>query len=173
MLFGDFVVAPVLAGKVVDTADDHDEGHEDQATPGEGTVLVNLSARPQLAARILAEVGDDPARFSSPRNLRAYAGTAPVTIASGRSHYVKARKVRNKRLADACHWWAFTTLTKSVGARAHYDRRRAPGDHHNAALRNLANKLLGRLWWCLANYQPWDEDDAWPNIARTEKAAAA
>jgi hypothetical protein len=30
-----------------------------------------------------------------------------VTIASGRSRYVKARKVRNKRLGDACHWWAF------------------------------------------------------------------
>ena len=81
--------------------------------------------------------------------------------------------MRNKRLADACHWWAFTTLTKSGGARAHYDRRRAAGDHHNAALRNLANKLIGRLWWCLVNNQPWDEDDAWPNIARTEKATAA
>lgn len=65
--------------------------------------------------------------------LRAFAGTAPITRASGRSHYVKARKVRNKRLADACHWWAFVTLTKSPGTRAHYDRRRAAGDHHNAA----------------------------------------
>jgi hypothetical protein len=37
------------------------------------------------------------------------------------------------------------TLTKSPGARAHYDYRRARGDTHNAALRNLANKLLGRL----------------------------
>ena len=63
---------------------------------------------PILAARILAEIGDDPQRFANPNSLRAFAGTAPVTIASGRSHYVKARKVRNKRLADACHWWAFT-----------------------------------------------------------------
>jgi transposase len=117
---------------------------------------------PVLAARILAEVGDDPARFTNPGGLRSFAGTAPVTRASGRSRYVKARKVRNKRLADACHWWAFSTLTKSAGARAHYDRRRAAGDHHNAALRNLANKLLGRLWWCLKNNQPWDEQNAWP-----------
>jgi transposase len=128
---------------------------------------------PVLAARILAEIGDDPARFDNPQSLRAYAGTAPVTIASGRSHYVKARKVRNKRLADACHWWAFTTLTKSAGARAHYDRRRAAGDHHNAALRNLANKLIGRLWWCLVNSQPWDERGAWPNTISTEKPTAA
>ena len=100
---------------------------------------------PILAARVLAEIGDDPDRFASPANLRAFAGTAPVTRASGRSHYVKARKIRNKRLGDACHWWAFAMLTKSPGARAHYDRRRAAGDHHNAALRNLANKLLGHL----------------------------
>ena len=51
--------------------------------------------------------------------------TGPVTRASGRSRYVKARKIRNKRLADACHWWAFATLTRSPGARAHYDRRRS------------------------------------------------
>lgn len=54
-----------------------------------------------LAARILAEVGDDPNRFETVRGVRAFAGTAP-TRASGRSRYVKARKVRNKRLADAC-----------------------------------------------------------------------
>lgn len=128
---------------------------------------------PILAARVLAEIGDDPARFTDPNSLRAYSGTAPVTIASGRSHYVKARKVRNKRLADACHWWAFATLTKSAGAREHYDKRRAAGDHHNAALRNLANKLLGRLWWCLANNQPWDDDAAWPHRNQHPNPVAA
>ncbi len=128
---------------------------------------------PILAARILAEIGDDPARFSDANSLRAFAGTAPVTIASGRSHYVKARKVRNKRLGDACHWWAFSMLTKSPGAREHYDRRRAAGDHHNAALRNLANKLLGRLWWCLAHNQPWDDNAAWPRRPEDPNLAAA
>jgi transposase len=128
---------------------------------------------PILAARVLAEIGDDPDRFASPANLRAFAGTAPVTRASGRSHYVKARKIRNKRLGDACHWWAFAMLTKSPGARAHYDRRRAAGDHHNAALRNLANKLLGRLWWCLNNHKPWDDNTAWSTTTTTSQAAAA
>jgi len=116
---------------------------------------------PVLAARVLAEIGDDQARFATASALRSFAGTAPVTRASGRSRYVKARKIRNRRLADACHWWAFATLTRSPGARAHYDRRRAAGDHHNAALRNLANKLLGRLWWCLHHHEPWDETAAW------------
>lgn len=116
---------------------------------------------PVLAARVLAEIGDDPTRFTSAAGLRSFAGTAPVTRSSGRSRYVKARRIRNKRLGDACHWWAFATLTRSPGARAHYDRRRAAGDHHNAALRNLANKLIGRLWWCIQNNQPWDETAAW------------
>lgn len=128
---------------------------------------------PVLAARVLAEVGDDPARFANANGLRAFAGTAPITRASGRSHYVKARKVRNKRLGDACHWWAFATLTRSAGARAHYDRRRAAGDHHNAALRNLANKLLGRLWWCMIHHQPWDDTTAWPTATARKELAAA
>jgi transposase len=128
---------------------------------------------PILAARVLAEIGDDPTRFADPNSLRAFAGTAPVTIASGRSHYVKARKVRNKRLGDACHWWAFAMLTKSPGARAYYDKRRAAGDHHNAALRNLANKLLGRLWWCLAHNTPWDEIAAWPDASTPPNSVAA
>ncbi len=94
---------------------------------------------PVLAARVLAEVGDDPMRFASAGGLRAFAGSAPVTRASGKSRRVLARRVRNKRLGDACHWWAFAMLTKSAGARAHYDPRRVAGDRHNAALRNLAN----------------------------------
>ncbi|MGD9621769.1 MAG: hypothetical protein AB7G47_15080 [Mycolicibacterium sp.] len=96
-----------------------------------------------------------------------------MTIAPGPSHYVNARKVRNKRLGDAFRWWAFSALPKSSGARAHYDRRRAAGDNHNAALRNLANKLLGRLWWCLTNGQPWDDKAAWPDHAVRPKSSAA
>lgn len=127
-----------------------------QSAPGLG---------PVLAARLLAEIGDDTDRFASVHGIRAFAGTAPVTRASGRTRYVKARKVRNKRLGDACHWWAFAALTWSPGARVHYDRRRAAGDHHNAALRNVANKLIGRMWWCVAHNEMWDEGTAWPNPA--------
>lgn len=128
---------------------------------------------PVLAARVLAEVGDDPTRFTTAQGLRAFAGTAPITRASGRSRFVNARRVRNKRLGDACHWWAFSMLTKSTGARAHYDRRRAVRDTHNAALRNLANKNLGRLWWCLQNNQTWDEAAAWPSTTSSPSTAAA
>jgi len=127
---------------------------------------------PILAARVLAEVGDDRSRFDAAANLRAFAGTAPITKASGRSKIVRARHIRNRRLADACHWWAFAAISSSPGARAHYDRRRDIGDKHNAALRNLANKLLGRLWWCLQNDQPWDDQAAWP-LPQSDSAQVA
>jgi hypothetical protein len=77
---------------------------------------------------------------------------------------VSSRRICNRRLGDACHWWAFAALTKSPGARAHYDRRRAAGDTHNAALRNLANKLLGKLWHCLQHNIVYDETTAWPDF---------
>jgi transposase len=127
---------------------------------------------PVLAARVLAEIGDDPARFTTADGLRAFAGTAPITRASGRSRVVRSRHVKNKRLADACHWWAFASITKSPGARIHYDKRRAAGDSHNAALRNLANKLLGRLWWCLQHDTTWDDQAAWTTTTPAREPAA-
>ena len=39
-------------------------------------------------ARILAEIGDDRTRFTDARALKAYAGSAPITRASGRSRTV-------------------------------------------------------------------------------------
>jgi hypothetical protein len=127
---------------------------------------------PVLATRVLGEIGDDRARFLAAQNLRCFAGTAPITRASGRTKVVQTRHIRNRRLADACHWWAFAAITKSPGARPHYDRRRAAGDSHNAALRHLANKRLGRLWWCWQNHQPWDDETAWANISPTVKEIA-
>lgn len=151
-----------LATAMTTAFEQHPAAEVLQSAPGLG---------PVLAARMLAEIGDDPTRFATADGLRAFAGTAPITRASGRSKIVSARRVRNKRLADACHWWAFAAITKSPHARAHYDRRRAAGDRHNAALRNLANKLLGRMWWCLTNNQQWNDDAAWPNQQALDHAA--
>ena len=74
-----------------------------------------------LGARVLAEFGDAPDRYTDARARRNYAGTAPVTRASGTSHVVVARLARNKRLFDATYQWAFCALTRSPGARAYYD----------------------------------------------------
>ncbi|MCX5103228.1 IS110 family transposase [Streptomyces sp. NBC_00053] len=110
-------------------------------------------------ARVLAEIGDDRERFADARAVKAYAGAAPVTRASGRSHVVVARTVKNQRLAAAGYMWAFAAL-RTEAPRAHYDRRRAGEERHTATLRNLFNKLLGCLYHCLQNRAHYDPDRA-------------
>jgi len=122
-------------------------------------------------ARVLAEIGDDRSRFQDARGLKAYAGSAPITRASGKSRSVTHRRVKNNRLAAAGYIWAFAALTASPGARAHYDRRRDAGDRHGAAQRNLFNRLLGCLHHCLATGHHYDEATAFPAQATTKTAA--
>ncbi len=111
---------------------------------------------------MLAELGDDRDRFSDPRALKAYAGAAPVTRASGKSLVVLHRRVKNRRLAATGHVWTFAALRASPGARAHYDQRRAAGDRHAAAQRHLFNRFLGCLYYCLQTNQVYAEDRAFP-----------
>ena len=131
------------------------EQHPDAAIylsqPGLGTVL---------GARAPGEFGDDPDRYTSAKSPRNYAGTSPITIASGRKHAVVARHVRNRRLYDALDQWAFCSLTRSPGARAFYDQRRAADDLHHQALRALANRLVGILHGRLKHRTPYNEHTA-------------
>jgi transposase len=122
-------------------------------------------------ARVLAETGDDRSRFTDAKGLKAYAGAAPITRASGKSRSVTHRRVKNNRLAAAGYTWAFAALTASPGARAHYDRRRDAGDRHAAAQRNLFGRLLGCLHHCLATGQHYDETTAFPAQAAPPAAA--
>jgi len=124
-------------------------------------------------ARVLAEIGDDPTRFSDARGLKAYAGSAPVTRASGKFRAVMHRRVKNQRLAATGYIWAFAALTASPGTRAHDDRRRAAGDKHIAAQRNVFNRLIGCLHHCLTTRQHFDEDIAFPTDETTSQQAAA
>ncbi len=71
-----------------------------------------------------------------------------------------SRRVKNQRLAAAGYVWAFASLTSSPGARAHYDRRKAAGDRHVAAQRNLFNRFMGMLFHCLQRAEHYDETKA-------------
>jgi transposase len=122
-----------------------------------------------LGARAMAEFGDDRTRFLNPKARKNYAGTAPITKASGTRKVVLARVARNRRLADACYLWAFSALTRSEGARHRYDVLRARGQTHHQALRALANRLVGILHGCLTNRQAYREHLAW--LAPVEVAA--
>jgi hypothetical protein len=79
-------------------------------------------------ALVLAEIGDDRSRFTNARSVKAYAGSAPATRASGKSFTVTHRRDKNQRLAVVGYVWAFAALTASPGARAHYDRRKITHD---------------------------------------------
>jgi hypothetical protein len=122
-----------------------------------------------LGARVLAEFGDDPARYRDGRARRNYAATSPITRASGKKKVVAARFVHNDRLVDALNAQAFSALTASPGARAYYDQQRTTGHGHNDALRRLANRLVGILHGCLKTRTSYDENTAWSH--RQQQAA--
>ncbi len=114
-----------------------------------------------LGARALGEFGDDPDRYANTKSRKSYAGTSPLTVASGKKRAVLARHIRNRRLYDAIDQWAFCSLSASPGCRAFYDERRAAGDLHHQALRALGNRLVGILHGCLRHRNAYNETLAW------------
>jgi Transposase IS116/IS110/IS902 family len=134
----------------------HFEAHPDAdiylSLPGLGVVL---------GVRVLGEFGDDPNRYITAKSRKNYAGTSPLTVASGKKRTVLARHVRNRRLYDAVDHWALCALTTSPGARIFYDQHRAADDTHHQALRALGNRLVGILHGCLRHHTPYDEHIAW------------
>ena len=123
-----------------------------------------------LGARVLAEFGDDPTRYADARSRKNYAGTSPITRQSGKKQFVLARYVHNDRLIDALGRQAFAALLASPGARGYYDELRGRGVGHHAALRQLANRLVGILHGCLKTGTTYHEATAWSH--RQLKAAA-
>ncbi|MEV6056734.1 IS110 family transposase [Streptomyces sp. NPDC052107] len=121
-------------------------------------------------ARVLAEFGDDPTRYASAKARKNYAGTSPITRASGKSHTVQARYVRNNRLADALQRQAFSALNASPGARRYYDKQRAREAGYNPALRQVGNRLVGILHGCLKSRTLYDEATAWSHHAHPHAA---
>jgi len=149
-----------LEEELADRFEQHPDAKIIRSLPGLGMTL---------GARVLAEFGDDPNRYADTKSRKNYAGTSPITRASGKSHVVLARYARNQRLADACYPWAFAALNTSPGTRAFYDAHREAGDTHHQALRALGNRLVGILHGCLRHHTLYDEHTAWGH--RTELAA--
>lgn len=140
--------------------------------PDAGIYLSQPGLAVVLGGRVLGEFGDDPDRYADVKSRRNYAGTSPITVASGRSRIVTSRWVRNNRLYDPLIRWAFCSLTASPGARAFYDQHRAKGDTHYQALRALANRLVGILHGCLKHQTPYNEDTAWGHRQPAKTIAA-
>jgi transposase len=125
---------------------------------------------PQLAARMLAEIGDDKTRFTDGRALKAFAGAAPVTRASGKSRYVHARRAKNDRIAAAGYVWALAAVRHDPQWEARYRARRAAGDRHVTALRKMFNTMLGKLHHCLTTGQHYQPELAFATLTQTTAA---
>ena len=145
-----------VAAEVERMLDDHPLGGVLTSMPGIGV---------RTAARILLEVGDATA-FPTSGHLAAYAGLAPVTRRSGTSiRGEHPPKGGNKQLKRAFFLAAFAALADPT-SRAYYDRKRAEGKKHNAALICLARRRVDVLHAMLRTktpYQPKPADE--PRLA--------
>nr|WP_285509652.1 hypothetical protein [Streptomyces sp. NBRC 13847] len=121
----------------------------------------------------MAETGDGRTGFATAGSLKAYARSVPATRANGKSCKAMSRKVKNQRLPAVGYVWAFGSLTRSPGARAHYDRDKQLADRHLAAQRNLSNRFMGILFHCLQNGHTYNAAIAFPQPSTGYTAAAA
>lgn len=114
-------------------------------------------AGPVLVPRLIAAFGTQRDRFASAADLQAYSGIAPVLQRSGKSSWTHFRWACPKFLRQTFHEWAGHSLTQSVWARAYYQRRRAKGQSHQAAVRALAFKWIRIAFRCWKEGTPYDE----------------
>jgi transposase len=145
-----------LSAAIAAALADHADGPLVQSFPRSGAVN---------AAQILAELGDDRARFPTDEQLAAEAGVAPVTRASGKHRTVIFRWACNKRLRRAVTTFADNSRHASPWAAAVYARARQRGCDHPHAIRILARAWLRILWRCWQDRRPYD-------VARHRHAAS-
>jgi len=136
-----------IARDVEKVLDDHPLAEVLTSMPGVGV---------KIAARLLAEIGGDITAFPTAAHLAAYAGLAPVTKRSGTS--IRGEHLNrggNKRLKNALFMAAFTSLRADPASRAYYDRKRAEGKKHNAALICLARRKTDVLYAMIRDHHPY------------------
>jgi hypothetical protein len=150
-----------LQGQVEAHFGQHPDAEVYLSQPGIGAVL---------GARVLAEFGDAPGRYADAKSRKNYAGTSPITRQSGKSKTVHARFVHNDRLLDALHMQAGAAILHDPSVRAYYDELRARDIGHNAALRQIGNRLVGILHGCLKTHSPYNQTTAWSHRCRPAAA---
>lgn len=127
------------------------------AHPDSGIFASFPGVGPVLTGTLLAEIGEDRARFPEPSVLLAESGLAPVTRASGRSSSVRFRYAANRRLREASMWWAFNSLKTSPWASEAFQAARTErGQRYHRALRGIAARWMRVLWTCWTNGTTYD-----------------
>lgn len=108
------------------------------------------------AAGLLAEIGDNRARYPTNDALAADAGQAPVTIQSGKRSNATFRWACDKRLRK--HMCVLADSTRHWHPWAHdvYQRARTRGCDHPHAIRILGRAWTRVLWRCWQDHTPYD-----------------
>lgn len=110
-----------------------------------------------LAPRLLAAFGENRERFPTAASMQKYAGVAPVTERSGQKSWVHWRFICSTFLRQSFVEWVGETIPRSFWAKAFYERYKAKGVSHNAAIRALAFKWIRILWRCWVDRTAYDE----------------
>lgn len=137
-----------LNGQIAESYKDHPNKELVESLPGIAEVLGPV---------IASELGADISRFADVQTLKAYGGTSPVTVQSGKYHDVRIRRACNGHLRRALHLAAQGAINTAGWARLLYDKLRADGKSHGRALRAVADQLLEMLYVILTKRTPYDE----------------
>jgi transposase len=153
----------VLAAELVELLATHPLAEILTSMPGVGT---------RTAIELLRTVGDG-STFASAAHIASYAGLAPTTRQSGRSIRGEHQARRgNRALRGALYISAFASL-KHPPSRTYYDRKRAEGKSHTAALTCLARRRVDVLHAMIRDRQPYQSDHLNPSRQPTSNTPAA
>jgi transposase len=113
-------------------------------------------AGPITVATLVAEIGEDRARFPTAPSFLAEAGLAPVTRQSGSSRRVGFRYAANHHLRATWQQWMLTAIRISPWTRVTYDAARTRGQSHNRAVRSVGARWGRILWRCWQDHCAYD-----------------
>jgi transposase len=144
-----------------------------EAHPDFGIFASFPGAGPALAPRLLAAFGSDRSRFESAAEVQTFSGIAPVISQSGQSKWIHFRWACPKFFRQTFHEFAGVSIQFCEWARAFYDRQRAKGKGHQAAVRALAFKWIRVLFACWRDRKPYDDRRHADNVALRSLAVSA
>jgi transposase len=133
-------------------------GHHIHAHP-DGHIFLSFFKDPKsviCAATLLAEIGDDRARYPTSEALAANAGMTPVAVESGRKKVACFRRGCDHRLRAATSTLADATRHHHAWAQDRYAAARARGQDHPRAIRTLGRAWTRVLWRCWQNGADYD-----------------
>ena len=133
----------------------------------DGPIFASLpGAADLLAPKLLVMFGDHRHRYPQRWILPAIAGTCPVTVASGKSSFVKFRRACNRFNRQAAQQFAKASTRSSPWAAAYFERARARGLSKSHAYRCLANRWLHIIWTLWQTRQLYKEAYHMQQVAR-------